>query len=120
MVTGVQTCALPISLAVVGQTIRKLNDALGATSIVVTHDVHESLQIVDYLYFISDGKIVGQGTPDEIRATTEPYIKQFVHAEMDGPVPFHYPANNYADDLNLNHQIKLTGNTPMQSVEANL
>ena len=110
----------PISLAVVGQTIRKLNDALGATSIVVTHDVHESLQIVDYLYFISDGKIVGQGTPDEIRATTEPYIKQFVHAEMDGPVPFHYPANNYADDLNLNHQIKLTGNTPMQSVEANL
>ena len=91
----------PISLAVVGQTIRKLNDALGATSIVVTHDVVESLQIVDYLYFISDGKIVGQGTPDEIRASTEPYVKQFVHAEMDGPVPFHYPAKSYAVDLNL-------------------
>ena len=91
----------PISLAVVGQSIRKLNDALGATSIVVTHDVVESLQIVDYLYFISDGKIVGQGTPDEIRASTEPYVKQFVHAEMDGPVPFHYPAKNYAEDLQL-------------------
>lgn len=91
----------PISLAVVGQTIRKLNNALGGTSIVVTHDVMESLQIVDYLYFISDGKIVGQGTPAEIRASTEPYIKQFVHAEMDGPVPFHYPAKNYADDLHL-------------------
>ena len=91
----------PISLAVVGQTIRRLNDALGGTSIVVTHDVIESLQIVDYLYFVSDGRIVGHGTPDEIRASTEPYIKQFVHAEMDGPVPFHYPAAAYANDLGL-------------------
>ena len=91
----------PISLAVVGQTIRSLNDALGGTSIVVTHDVIESLQIVDYLYFVSDGRIIGHGTPDEIRASTEPYIKQFVHAEMDGPVPFHYPAKAYANDLGL-------------------
>ena len=91
----------PISLAVVGQTIRRLNNALGATSIVVTHDVVESLQIVDYLYFISDGRIVGHGTPDEIRQTDEPFIKQFVHAELDGPTPFHYPASVYADDLGL-------------------
>jgi phospholipid/cholesterol/gamma-HCH transport system ATP-binding protein len=91
----------PISLAVIGQTIRKLNDALGATSIVVTHDVIESLQIVDYLYFVSDGRIVGHGTPEEIRQTTEPFIRQFVHAELDGPTPFHYPANLYADDLGL-------------------
>ncbi len=91
----------PISLAAVGNTIRRLNDALGATSIVVTHDVIESMQIVDYLYFVADGKIVGQGTPDEIRASTEPFVKQFVHAEMDGPVPFHYPAASYADDLGL-------------------
>jgi phospholipid/cholesterol/gamma-HCH transport system ATP-binding protein len=91
----------PISLSVVGQTIRKLNDALGGTSIVVTHDVMESLQIVDYLYFISDGRIVGQGTPDEIRASTEPYVKQFVHSEMDGPVPFHYPAKPYAEEMGL-------------------
>jgi len=91
----------PISLAVVGQTIRRLNDALGATSIVVTHDVIESLQIVDYLYFVSDGRIVGHGTPNEIRQTTEPFIKQFVHAELDGPTPFHYPATAYSDDLGL-------------------
>ncbi|MFO0305967.1 MAG: ABC transporter ATP-binding protein [Burkholderiales bacterium] len=91
----------PISLSAVGNTIRRLNDALGATSIVVTHDVVESLQIVDYLYFVADGKIVGQGTPEEIRASTEPFIKQIVHAEMDGPVPFHYPAPKYADDLDL-------------------
>ncbi len=95
----------PISLAVVGKTIRKLNDALGATSIVVTHDVLESLQIVDYLYFVSDGRIVGHGTPDEIRASTEPFIKQFVHAELDGPVPFHYPAAGYAKDLGLVEKI---------------
>ncbi len=91
----------PISLTVVGKTIRRLNDALGATSIVVTHDIMESLLIVDYLYFISEGRIVGHGTPDEIRASTEPYIKQFVHADLDGPVPFHYPAKNYADDLEI-------------------
>ena len=91
----------PISLSVVGQTIRKLNDALGSTSIVVTHDVVESMQIVDYLYFISDGQIVGHGTPDEIRASQEPFIKQFVHAELDGPVPFHYPAAQYGADLGL-------------------
>ncbi len=91
----------PISLAVVGQTIRRLNNALGSTSIIVTHDVIESLQIVDYLYFVSEGRIVGHGTPDEIRASTEPYVKQFVHAEMDGPVPFHYPAASYGDDLGL-------------------
>ena len=91
----------PISLSVVGQLIRHLNDALGATSILVTHDVMESLQIVDYLYFISDGKIVGEGTPDEIRASELPYVKQFVHGERDGPVPFHYPAQDYAKQLGL-------------------
>ncbi len=91
----------PISLSVVGQTIRKLNNALGATSIVVTHDIMESLQIVDYLYFISDGSIVGHGTPDEIRNSQEPFIRQFVHAELDGPVPFHYPASDYGEQLGL-------------------
>lgn len=91
----------PISLSVVGQTIRKLNNALGATSIVVTHDIVESLQIVDYLYFVSDGVIVGHGTPDEIRHSDEPYVKQFVHAELDGPVPFHYPAGDYSEQLGL-------------------
>jgi phospholipid/cholesterol/gamma-HCH transport system ATP-binding protein len=82
----------PIALGVIGQLIRKLNDALGATSIMVTHDVHESLMIVDYIYFVSQGKIVAEGTPDEIRASTDPFVHQFVHAEVDGPVHFDYPA----------------------------
>jgi phospholipid/cholesterol/gamma-HCH transport system ATP-binding protein len=91
----------PISLGVVGQLIRKLNDALGATSIVVTHDIMESLQIVDYIYFVSEGRIVGEGTPDEIRASDMPYVRQFVHGEIDGPVAFHYPAQDYSTELGL-------------------
>ena len=79
--------------------IRDLNDALDAASIVVTHDVHESLAIVDYLYFLANGRVVAQGTPDEVRASTAPFVHQFVHAEPDGPVPFHYPAPDYAGAL---------------------
>jgi len=82
----------PIALGVIGQLIRKLNDALGATSIMVTHDVQESLQIVDYIYFVSNGQIVAEGTPDDIRASRDPFVHQFVHAEVDGPVHFDYPA----------------------------
>ena len=82
----------PIALGVIGQLIRKLNDALGATSIMVTHDVQESLLIVDYIYFVSQGRIVAEGTPDEIRASKDPFVHQFVHAEPDGPVHFDYPA----------------------------
>jgi len=82
----------PISLGVVGQLIRKLNDALGITSVVVTHDVYESLKIVDYLYFVSDGRIVAQGTPDEVRASGDAFVRQFVDGEVDGPVPFHIAA----------------------------
>ena len=91
----------PISLTVVGQLIRRLNDALGATSVVVTHDVQESLKIVDYIYFIAEGVIVAEGTPDEIRASDKPFVRQFVHGEMDGPVPFHYPAKDYSQELNV-------------------
>jgi phospholipid/cholesterol/gamma-HCH transport system ATP-binding protein len=89
----------PISLGVVGQLIRKLNDALGITSVVVTHDVYESLKIVDYLYFVSEGKIVAQGTPAEVRASGEEYVRQFVDGAPDGPVPFHYPAPSYRSEL---------------------
>jgi phospholipid/cholesterol/gamma-HCH transport system ATP-binding protein len=91
----------PISLAVIGQLIRKLNDALGATSIVVSHDVLEAMQIVDYLYFVSDGTIMGEGTPDEIRRSELPFVKQFVRGETDGPVAFHYPAPPYGVDVGL-------------------
>jgi phospholipid/cholesterol/gamma-HCH transport system ATP-binding protein len=89
----------PISLGVIGQLIRKLNDALGATSIMVTHDIHESLLIVDYIYFMSGGRVVAQGTPDEIRASKDPFVHQFVFAEADGPVPFHYPATPFDNEL---------------------
>jgi phospholipid/cholesterol/gamma-HCH transport system ATP-binding protein len=91
----------PISLTVVGDLIRSLNDALGATSIIVTHDVQESLKIVDYVYFMAKGVIVAEGTPDEIRASDKDFVHQFVHGEMDGPVPFHYPGVDYRQDLNL-------------------
>jgi phospholipid/cholesterol/gamma-HCH transport system ATP-binding protein len=89
----------PISLGVVGQLIRKLNDALGITSVVVTHDVYESLKIVDYMYFVSAGKIVAQGTPVEVRASGEAFVRQFVDGQPDGPVPFHYPAPTYSSEL---------------------
>ena len=91
----------PIALAVVGQLIRKLNDALGSTSIIVSHDVYECLQMVDYLYFVSDGRIVGEGTPDEVRASQDPFVRQFVHGQTDGPVPFHYAARPYPVDVGL-------------------
>jgi phospholipid/cholesterol/gamma-HCH transport system ATP-binding protein len=89
----------PISLGVVGQLIRELNDALGITSVVVTHDVYESLKIVDYLYFVSEGRIVAEGTADEVRASGDAFVRQFVDGEPDGPVPFHYPARGYRDEL---------------------
>jgi phospholipid/cholesterol/gamma-HCH transport system ATP-binding protein len=91
----------PISLGVTGNLIRRLTDTLGLTSLVVTHDVQESLKIVDYVYFVSEGVIVAEGTAAEIRASRLPYVHQFVHGEADGPVPFHYPAPSYTDDLRL-------------------
>jgi len=91
----------PISLGVTGNLIRRLTDTLGVTSIVVTHDIQESLRMVDYVYFVSEGVIAAQGTPDELRASDEPFVHQFVHGEEDGPVPFHYPAPPYVDELEL-------------------
>ncbi|WDZ95509.1 ABC transporter ATP-binding protein [Herbaspirillum sp. WKF16] len=91
----------PISMGVTANLIRRLNDALGSTSILVSHDVNESFSIADYVYFLSAGKIVAQGTPDEMRTSSDPYVKQFVHAETDGPVPFHYPGKSLAEDLGL-------------------
>jgi phospholipid/cholesterol/gamma-HCH transport system ATP-binding protein len=91
----------PIALAVIGQLIRTLNDALGATSIVVSHDVYECLQIVDYLYFVSEGRIVGEGTPEEVRRSQDPFVRQFVHGLTDGPVPFHYASRPYPVDVGL-------------------
>ena len=91
----------PISLSVIGNLIRRLNDALGATSIVVTHDIQESLKIVDYVYFMADGVVVAEGTAEDIKASQLPFVHQFVWGEIDGPVSFHYPGAPYRKDLML-------------------
>jgi phospholipid/cholesterol/gamma-HCH transport system ATP-binding protein len=91
----------PISFGVIVRLIRELNDSLGATSIIVTHDVQEALGVVDYVYFMAEGRVIAQGTPDEIRASSEPFVNQFVNGRLDGPVPFQYPAPDYAADLEL-------------------
>ncbi len=91
----------PISMGVTATLIRNLNDAIGSTSIVVSHDVHETFAIADYVYFLSQGKIVAQGTPADMLESSDPYVKQFVHAQHDGPVPFHYPGKSLAEGLGL-------------------
>ena len=91
----------PISLNVIANLIRQLNDALGTTSIIVTYDVSESLKLVDYLYVIADGVVVGEGTPEAMLASDEPSVRQLIHAEPDGPIAFHYPARPIAAHLGL-------------------
>jgi phospholipid/cholesterol/gamma-HCH transport system ATP-binding protein len=89
----------PISLGVIARLIRMLNDSLGQTSIVVSHDVEECFAIVDYVYVMSAGRIVAEGKPDEMRRSGEAFVKQFVRGETDGPIAFHYPAPGYEADL---------------------
>ncbi|MBW8904392.1 MAG: ABC transporter ATP-binding protein [Betaproteobacteria bacterium] len=91
----------PISFGVIVRLIRELNDSLGATSIIVTHDVQEALRVVDYVYFMAAGRVIAQGRPDEIRQSSEPFVRQFVNGSSEGPVPFHYPAPAYDADLEL-------------------
>jgi phospholipid/cholesterol/gamma-HCH transport system ATP-binding protein len=91
----------PISLHQIRELISTLNRALGLTSIVVTYDVHEALQVADYVYVINDGVVLGKGTPQEIAASDNPYLKQFVNALPDGPVRFHFPGPSLEQDLRL-------------------
>jgi phospholipid/cholesterol/gamma-HCH transport system ATP-binding protein len=91
----------PISCNVIANLIRQLNDALGVTSIVVSYDAQEALKVVDYVYFIADGVIVAEGTNAEVKASKDPFVHQFIRGQPDGPVPFHYPAESYAADLEL-------------------
>jgi phospholipid/cholesterol/gamma-HCH transport system ATP-binding protein len=91
----------PIALGVVARLVRQLNDSLGATSIIVTHDVAETLPLVDYVYFMAEGRVIAQGTPAEVRRTGVAFVEQFVSGAIDGPVPFHYPAAGYEADLGL-------------------
>ena len=94
----------PISLNTIAHLIRRLNDALGGTSIVVTYDVSESLKVVDYAYFIHDGVVVAEGPAAEMRDSTDQFVHQFVHAEPDGPVAFQYPGAPYQVDLGIKEQ----------------
>jgi len=89
----------PISKGVLVHLIKSLNTTLGLTTIIVSHDVHETAQIADYIYVVSGGSVIGQGTPDEIRHSSSEWVKQFMDGSADGPVHFHYPAKELQDDL---------------------
>lgn len=89
----------PITMGVIMKLIRMINDSLGLTSIVVSHDVQEVSAISDYVYLISGGKVIGEGAPAELDISESPWVKQFLHAEPDGPVAFHYPARTLAEDM---------------------
>ncbi|MFO7543039.1 MAG: ABC transporter ATP-binding protein [Thiobacillus sp.] len=91
----------PISLNTIASLIRRLNDALGLTSIVVTYDVSESLKIADYVYFIHDGVVVAEGNAADMPASSDLFVSQFVHAEPDGPVAFQYPSRPFSEELAL-------------------
>jgi phospholipid/cholesterol/gamma-HCH transport system ATP-binding protein len=89
----------PISMGVAARLIRELNDTLGVTSIVVSHDVDETFLIADHVVFLANGTIAAQGTPQEMRDSTDPLVQQFVRAQPDGPVHFDYPAPSLTDDF---------------------
>lgn len=91
----------PITLHVVGDLIRTLNDSLGATSVIVTYDVHEAVQLADDLYLLNEGVIVAHGPTKEMVESSDPFVHQFLHAEPDGPVRFHFPAKPIAQELEL-------------------
>lgn len=89
----------PISMGTLVQLIRLFNDALGLTSIIVSHDVQEAASISDYIYILSGGRVVEHGTPEQIRRSCSAATKQFMQGLPDGPVPFHYPGRDYVEDL---------------------
>lgn len=91
----------PISLNVIATLIRRLNDALGLTSVIVTYDVSESMKVVDYVYFISGGKVVAEGPTGEMRESKDTFVRQFLDAKPDGPVAFHYPGPSIGETLSL-------------------
>jgi phospholipid/cholesterol/gamma-HCH transport system ATP-binding protein len=89
----------PVSMGIVVRLIRHLNDALGITSIVVSHDVAEVGSIADYSYLLAGGKVVAHGTTAELNASSDPSVRQFMQGSSDGPVSFHYPADDYLKAL---------------------
>ena len=91
----------PISMGVAARLIRELNDTMGLTTVLVSHDVHETFVIADHVVLLANGRIVAQGTPAEMSASDDPLVKQFVHAEPDGPVRFHHPAVDAGHDFGV-------------------
>ncbi|WNC68104.1 phospholipid ABC transporter ATP-binding protein MlaF [Thalassotalea nanhaiensis] len=89
----------PISMGVVVRLIKDLNDALGLTSVVVSHDVPEVMSIADYIYIVAEQKVIGEGTPEQILEQQSELVQQFIKGEADGPVPFHFPAKSYKSQL---------------------
>jgi phospholipid/cholesterol/gamma-HCH transport system ATP-binding protein len=89
----------PISMGVIVRLVRHMNDALGITSIVVSHDVHEISLLADRTYLLSEGKVAAAGSPQELRTSTAEVVRQFMEGLADGPVPFHYPAPDYREQL---------------------
>lgn len=89
----------PISKGVLVRLIKRLNQLLNTTTVIVSHDVEDTCSIADYIYLIAGGKIIGEGAPHALIASTEPQIKQFMHGEADGVVPFHHPARPYLEEL---------------------
>jgi phospholipid/cholesterol/gamma-HCH transport system ATP-binding protein len=89
----------PISLGTAAQLIRRLNDTLGITSVVVSHDLEEVFAIADQVVVLANGRIAAQGTPQEVMHSTDPLVDQFVHARPEGPVHFHYPGPTVAEDF---------------------
>ncbi len=89
----------PISMGVLVRLIRSLNDAMGLSSIIVSHDIQETAAIADYIYLLSGGKVVAEGTTDDLYASESEWAQQFLQGEPDGPVPFHYPARDFTEDM---------------------
>jgi len=89
----------PISMGVIVRLVRKMNDALGIASIIVSHDIEEVSTVADRSYLISDGKVAASGSPDELQHTSSELVRQFMNGMADGPVAFHYAAPNYAEQL---------------------
>lgn len=91
----------PISLAIAADLIRKLNDSMGLTSIFVSHELEQTFAISDHVIILANGKIAAQGTPEQVRKSTDPLVFQYVNALTDGPVHFHYPGPSIAEDFGL-------------------
>lgn len=109
----------PISLGVIALLIKKINVALGTTAIMVTHDMHYSLELADYVYFMAGGDIIASGTPQEVLESTDPWVSQFVKGAADGPVQFAYPAStSVAQDFHVKEPVNADESVAERSAHA--